>query len=242
MNPDEVVVHVVDRERCDVILDLFGERVCQPGEAAIAHADSEVLTLNIRSRNVFFVGIPNLRFTMATDALRRAVAARSGISSAVELVQDGVVNIALKGVIDRVEVQLEAVRGKLHAIGETVLKIVHKLMGRLPVAFADKPRANEFGIGVDGYPGPSVASMPLGSKLRCDVLLLRSDKRPDFITLNVLRLEVYQMLVEVVRTGFSKINQQFRNRVFGNSGYPNGRANRIALYQRANHLSLFGLV
>jgi hypothetical protein len=43
MDTRKIVVHVVQREGCDVVVQLLGESVGQPGEAAIAHADGEVL-------------------------------------------------------------------------------------------------------------------------------------------------------------------------------------------------------
>ena len=38
MNPDEIVVHVVDRDRGNVVLDLLRECVSQPSVAADLHS------------------------------------------------------------------------------------------------------------------------------------------------------------------------------------------------------------
>jgi hypothetical protein len=35
VNPDKVVMHVVDRQRCQVILDLFRERIVEPRKATV---------------------------------------------------------------------------------------------------------------------------------------------------------------------------------------------------------------
>jgi hypothetical protein len=44
MNPDEIVVHVVDRDGRDVVLDLFGERIRESRESANLHPHGEVLS------------------------------------------------------------------------------------------------------------------------------------------------------------------------------------------------------
>jgi hypothetical protein len=47
VRPCEVVVHVVQRDRVRQVLDLLGEAVREPGEAAHPHAHGEVLTLHV---------------------------------------------------------------------------------------------------------------------------------------------------------------------------------------------------
>jgi hypothetical protein len=243
MNPDKVVVHVVDRQRCGVILDFFREGVRQSGEAPHVHPHREVLAFDVAGADVVRVRVTDLGFLLAADALRRGVAhARPGFidRAAVELHQDGVINIALERGIDGEQVQAVSVRRKLNAIRKTALKIVDEVSRRVPVTVADHPGANQLCVGIHRDPHPSVTSgSDFFKMLLRDVLLLGSDKRPDFITLNSFALKVYKVLVQVLRTGRAQFNQQFRNRVFGNPGHANRRTDRIALDQRSNHLSLF---
>ena len=52
MYPDETVVHVVDRQRCDVIFDLLGECIGKSGEAADLHLHREILALHVAGGRV----------------------------------------------------------------------------------------------------------------------------------------------------------------------------------------------
>ena len=47
MNPAEIVVAEEQGQHVLVILDLLGERVGQAGEPAIAHADRQVVALDV---------------------------------------------------------------------------------------------------------------------------------------------------------------------------------------------------
>ena len=52
MNLDEVVREVAERNRRDVVLDLFAESVRQPREAAHGHADRKVMAFDIAGIDV----------------------------------------------------------------------------------------------------------------------------------------------------------------------------------------------
>lgn len=56
VNPDELVLHVVDRQRGLMALDSFTEGVCESRKTAHRHAHGEVLALHERSANVLFIG------------------------------------------------------------------------------------------------------------------------------------------------------------------------------------------
>ena len=47
MNAAKVVMGDVKADRSGVMGELFGEAIRQPGEALLAHAEREVLTLNV---------------------------------------------------------------------------------------------------------------------------------------------------------------------------------------------------
>ena len=47
MNPDEVVVHVVDRDGCNVVLDLLGESVGQSRVSTHRHPHGQVLPFDV---------------------------------------------------------------------------------------------------------------------------------------------------------------------------------------------------
>jgi hypothetical protein len=72
MNPDEIVMHEVDRQRCDVILDFFRVSIGQTRVAAHLHTHREILALDKAGADVLRVGIANTRRALAAYALRMA--------------------------------------------------------------------------------------------------------------------------------------------------------------------------
>ena len=56
MNPDEVVVHVVDRKRSQMVFDFLRERIGEARKTAVVHPHGEVLALYVAcaSTGVFF--------------------------------------------------------------------------------------------------------------------------------------------------------------------------------------------
>jgi hypothetical protein len=74
MNPDKAVMHVVDRQRRGVIIDLLGESVRQPGESPVVHPDREVLALYVGRADVLRIRSSLDYFRFAANALRRAIA------------------------------------------------------------------------------------------------------------------------------------------------------------------------
>ena len=126
MDSAEVVVHVVDRDRGNVIFDLFGECIRQAREAAHLHPHREVLPLDVAGRDVLRIGIADLRFLLAAKALGRRVAClRGGLArnaSTVDLHQYGVIDVTLKRIVDRVQIPAQAVGRQLNAVCETALR------------------------------------------------------------------------------------------------------------------------
>src|SRR5258708_21036700 len=74
MNPAKVVVHVVQRNRCYVVLNLFAERVREARETAHRHTHREILALYVAGGNQFLIGIADALLFLATQAGRRTVA------------------------------------------------------------------------------------------------------------------------------------------------------------------------
>jgi hypothetical protein len=56
MNPAEIVMHVMERDRVLQILQLFAESVRQPRKPTHRHSHGEILALNIARRNVVVIG------------------------------------------------------------------------------------------------------------------------------------------------------------------------------------------
>ena len=119
MNPAEIVVHVVKGDRGNVVFDLLREGIGKPGEAAHLHPHGEVLPLDVAGADMLRVRVPDLGFLFASHAFSRRIANLGGFAgtAAVELHQDGVINVSLEGRIDGGEVKSVAIRGQLNSVG-----------------------------------------------------------------------------------------------------------------------------
>lgn len=243
MNPDKVVVDVMQRDRRDVVLDFLRERISKSSKAPHGHPHSEVLAFDVAGRDVLHIGVANLGFFVAPSADSRAVSGFAGPGiGTVDFVKDGIVDIVLEGIKDRIQVNLVAVRRQLHAIRETVCQVLYKLRGASSIALANQPGADQLGIGIHGNPRPHITSDLAFYNLLSEVLLLGIDEAPNFVGLNPLARQVHQRIVQVFGTGSAKLYEKFYNRILGNTGHANRRTNRIAFDQRANHLNLLGLI
>lgn len=241
MNAHKVVPHVVDGDARNVSFDLLAERVGEASKAADLHAHGQVLTFDVAGRDVLGVGVACSDFLLAANALwRRVAAVFFGPFVAVALYENPVVNFGLKRAMDRVEVQPVPVRAQLNAVRHSLREIVNEVVGRAIVATADTPCADQLGIGIHRDPRPDVTgervALPNFGRY---VLLLGIAEAPNLIALNPFALKVYKGFVHVLTACRAQLNQQFRNRVFGNSGHANRRTDRVTFDQRCNHLCLF---
>lgn len=201
MYPNEVVMHVEDCQRGNVVLGLLGESIGEPGEPAHAHTHGEILALHIAGIRQLHIWLADLGSLLAANAGGGAVAGlRDVLAWAPEsLLNDGIVDIVRERRFDYPEVQPQAVRAQLNAMREAAGKIVDEQLGGDEIPLADLPGANQFGLGVDSDPCPAIARVRIAFQhLRSDVGLLRSDERPNFIALNPFALEVYEVLVHVL--------------------------------------------
>lgn len=118
VNPNKVVVHGVNRNGRNVILDFLTEGVRQAREAAHRHPHREILALHIAGRNMCRIGIAGDCFALAAKAFRRAVSLLTFGRIAVDFDQHRIVDIRTEGILNRVEVDFESVRSKLNAVSK----------------------------------------------------------------------------------------------------------------------------
>ncbi len=202
MNPDEVVVHIVDRDRGNMIFDLLGKPVRQSGESANLHPHGQILAFDIARADVLRIGATDQRFLLAADAFGRTIAhTRAAFvhGAAVDFNQRRIVDFIVKVLCNCVEVVAQAISSQLNAIREAGFQILHEESGGVGVSAPYHPSANQLSIGVHGNPRPNVASMgiPRG-QLRRDVLLFGSDEAPNLVTLDAFAGQVNQLLLHVV--------------------------------------------
>lgn len=233
MDAAEVVVHVEQRDRVHMVVELFRERVSQTGEPPHVHPHGQILPLDMRRAHVRRVRVANNRIDLAADADGGAVTLLGLRVGAIELLQHGVVDVSAKGILDGRQIHLVAVRGELDSVRQSARHILQKLRGASGVARPNKPAQNELGVGINRDEGPRVASIRiLRRDLRGDVLRLARDERPDFINLHATRRDVADGAVQIGGARRADIRQQAENRAFGNAGQARSRAHRAALDQR----------
>ena len=236
----EIVVHEVQSHRRLVAGKLLGKRVGQSGEPPHRHAHGEVLPLDVARADVLRIGIAGDILAPNADALSRAVALLSLWRGAVQLLQQGIVNIVAERFLDRLKIRLVAVAGELHAAGQALAQIIDESQRILAIASADHPARHQLGIGTDGRPGPGIASA-VGRGLRGrHVLGLRIGERPDFVDLDALARQVTQMRVLIGRTGSADVHQQLGDRVLGSAGDAHRGADAVALHEAADDLGALG--
>jgi hypothetical protein len=87
MDTDEIVIHRVQRDRANVVLDLFRERIGEPSEAAHVHPHGEVRPLGIGRAYMVGIGIAGYFPLASADALGGAISLLASRISAVELLE-----------------------------------------------------------------------------------------------------------------------------------------------------------
>lgn len=236
----EVVEHKVQRQRVNVRVDLFGEGVRQPREAAHVHPHAEVLPLDVRGRDVRLVRVAGDLHLLGAGALGRAVAllgARAPIGRlAVKLHQHGVVHGALKSSGDGIQVDAVAVRRELHPAIDPEPKIVHEEVGALGVAVADKVAHDQLRIAIERGPRPNRSSRVRRVFGGRNVLRLGVAKTPNLVALDALRLYSDDGVEMVDRTRFAGINEQLRHGVDRDADNALDGAHRAALAEHREDL------
>src|ERR1039458_10218044 len=149
MNLDKVVGEVSQGNGRDMVLDLFRKGISQSGKPARSHPHAEVMTFDIARVYVFGVGRSSNRVALTTKAHGGAVTLLSIVRDTVDLHQHRVVDIARKRLINRLDIKLQAIAGKLHAIRKTAGKVFDKVSGTLRIALANQPARYQLSVGID---------------------------------------------------------------------------------------------
>lgn len=188
MHAHEVVVHVEQRNRVNMILKLLAERVGQASEAPHIHPHVEILPFNKRSRNMLGIGIAGNGLRDCAKTLRGAVPSVSFKVTSIDLDEHRVVYAALKRVGHGIQVHLMAVRRQLDAIRQTRFNITKELSSKPRVSPSNHVADDQLRFGINRGERPNVATnaVPLNF-FNGHMLLLAANERPDFIGLNAWR-------------------------------------------------------
>ena len=164
----------------------------------------------------------------------RAVARFRLARIAVDLHELRVVDVRAERILDRAGVDVQAVRGELHAAFEPVGQVMHQVIGRLAVTGADEPRDDELRVGINARPGPRIASIGRGALRLLDVRLFRVAERPDLIDLDALRPNAPDRFVVVGRAGLASVDEELGDRVDRCARDAANRSHRRALDEQVD--------
>lgn len=237
VNSAEVIVHVVNCNRGDMILNLFLVRVGQAGESAHVHSHGQVLPLNKAGRNVLWIGTPGNYNFAATDALRWTVGRFTLAVGYIHFNQHRVINVIPEAVLNRGEIGAMAVCSHLNAIRKALRYVLNKFVGASGIASGNEPRNNQLRIGVNGDPCPNISIAEFAAKFLRDVLFFGVAKRPNFVALNSFGSQIYQSLVEVIGARRSEVHEQLCNRVLRYARHSDGRADAVSFDKSHYHLA-----
>lgn len=239
MNPAEIVIHVVKRNRVFQVLELLGVRIGQARESAHGHAHREILALNVGRGNVVVIGVAtNYRLARSHADCRAVAGFWPLLRIAVNLLEHRIINLCAKRILNCAQIGAVSVCCQLHAIRQTVCQIVHEVICAPGVTLADEPARNELGFRIQRNPCPNIARA-LRFHLGCAILFLGLDKAPDFITLQKLAGRIAKRFVLILGTGAAKIAQKLINGVARDVHHSRNRTHGISLDQCRDDLLPF---
>jgi hypothetical protein len=241
MNPNEIVVHEVNCQRSNVMLNAFAEPIRETGKPTHVHSHIQVLPLNVGCGNQINIRVPEFRLLLNPGANVRRVARFRACRRAFAVLLDehGIINsIRAKrftngGKIDRV-----SIGGELNAIGETACNVAHENVSGLPVPASNMPRNDKLRIGIEGGPCPNRTGFEFGFLFHRSIRVFLANVAPNFIALNALRLHIHYALIMVAFTRFAELQNDFRDRIAGRSGNTRRGANAVPLNEAANDFDL----
>ena len=139
MDAYEIVEREVERQLVKVVFELLSKPVRQAGEAPHRHTHRKILAFDKRCRDIRDVGVSFAADFLDASAFARAVATPRGGRAAIELHKLGIVHVAAKRALDRLNIRAVSILGNLNALSDTVAQIACKLE-RLPGQYQRRER------------------------------------------------------------------------------------------------------
>ncbi len=158
MHTPEVVPRVPQGDHVRVVLKLLTEGIRQAGKAPHTHSHVQVLPLDVRSRDVFGVGVAGDGLRDRADTGRGAVSRIRFKIPAVDLNQHGIVDAAAERILDSGQVHSVAVRRQLDAIGQPRLNVLKEYRCKPGASLSHEPADNELCLRLNGGKSPDIAT------------------------------------------------------------------------------------
>jgi hypothetical protein len=236
MNLNKVVGKIIKSGSGFMVLQFPAEPIGQARVAPHAGSHGPILPLNIAGGNVFRVRTPGNAVLFNPDALGGRVAVFL-LGFAIDFLQDGIIDIATKGPLNRFKVGFMAVCCQLDSVPQPAGQIVNKVFRRFSVAASQGPARNELCIGVNSNPQLNIARIRM---LFCNlfraVFFFAVDPCPQFVKLQATALEILENLILVSRAHIANFNQQPHYGFLRNAGHSDGGPDRASFDQAVNHL------
>jgi exodeoxyribonuclease III len=233
MHATEVVPCVPQGDHVRVVLKLLAECVRQPGEPPHTHSHVEVLAFDVRSRDVLRIGVACDRLWDCADTSRGAVSGVRFKVTPVNLHQHCVVDASAERILNGGQVHPVAVRGQLNAVRQPGLNVLKEYRCKPRVSLPHQPADNEFRLGFNGSEGPNVSTDTVSLDFLLGyVFLFTADKRPDFINLHALRLDIANHAVVELSTGRADTHQQAEDSALRHTSHAGSGANGATFDQR----------
>ena len=159
----------------------------------------------------------------------------------VQLDQHAVIDIRAERFLNGLQIRSVPVRGELDPVRQPSAQIIHQHQRKLGIASADRVGDQQLGFGFDRRPSPAVAGSRIARALAPgNVLLLRADEAPNFVTLDTGRFHAANRLVVVGKRGLTGILQQLVHRVDGAADNPLYRPHAHAFAEKGENLGALG--
>ena len=117
---------------------------------------------------------------------------------------------------------------------------MHEVVGRASISIADEPARHQLRFCINCRPRPDIAPALLALAIR-HVLFLAAHKRPNFVALDALAIQVAESGILKLGTNFAEIGQELHHRRAMHARHASCGAEAVAFNQAGNHSNaLFG--
>jgi len=211
---------------------LLAESIRQARESAKLHPHGEVLPLDEASRNVLRIRVasPHLGYNLDDWGVPP-----SGVMLAIvakQFDQLSEVHVQAERKRDAFRVVAQTVSCDLHATGDTVIQVPKKRAGNFAVSLPDDERRNQFSFLINRHVNPLVAQV--GRFVFANMTRFLLNERPDFINLQIPRVQIAHSGIHQVSTALARKDEQPHDGVPVQPRKPLGAANRAAFKKALN--------
>ena len=235
MDTAEIVIGEVQCGCCSEVCSFLGKRISQARESPHHHSHGKVLSLDVTSADVLFIGFALMYFHYGfyyrAWRIFRFRAMLPIIT--VQFHKLCEVHICTKRMLNCIHVKSESVRCDLDAVSKPLREIANQSIRCGFGSFPNCEAWNQLRISINGSKHPLIAK--LFRVIIADSLLLLKAECPDFITLNVSASEITHRAVHQTSATITSNRQQVQDRVTVYLGKPLNAPNAHSFHQQLHN-------